>query len=91
MTLTPAQAQLLRDVAAAIIESGYAVPARPPYRSRRQQIAAIAEDARLNSLGAAKAALIEDVMRGCEVERGNARQMICKARKMRSEIESGDR
>ena len=82
MTLSPSNLALLRSVAAAIVDSGYAVPARKRYQPRQQQIAAIAEDTRLHSHARhTQAALIRDVMRGCNIDRAGARVLICKARR----------
>lgn len=83
--MTPAQAQLLRDVAAAIIESGYAVRVRRPNEQRRWQIEALSSDARLDAPQHSEAnlALIADVIAGCNVTRQAARHLMSQARKIR--------
>lgn len=87
--MTPTRAALLRAVADAIIASGYAVPPKSirTHTRRQIQMRVLAFDPRIDCspYSAGRAALIEDVMYQHKVSRGNARLMICRARKMREE------
>lgn len=87
--MTPTRAALLRDVAAAIVESGYAVPPQPkrPYVRRGEQIAELARERWIECRPheAAYSALIDDVMNRYSVSRRNAGRLIRQARKMREE------
>lgn len=90
--MTSTRAALLRDVAGAIISSGYAVTPQSirTHTRRNIQMRLLAFDSRIDcsAHSAGRAALIEDVMYQYKVSRGNARMMICRARKMREETES---
>lgn len=90
--MTPTRAALLRDVAEAIIESGYAVPPSPkrPYVRRGEQIAELARDTRIGCAprSAGSVALIEDAMYRYSVTRRTAQRIAQQARKMRHETES---
>jgi len=82
------RADLLRAVAQAIIDSGYAVkpgdevPAPTRHASRAQAHLVIAQDDRLHTRSRhTQSALIRDVMYTYGVTHGNARIMISRARK----------
>lgn len=87
--MTPTRADLLRDVAGAIVASGYAAPVQPrrPHVSRKSQIEVLAHDPRLNST-ACKSEMVTYVMATYSVSNINARRMLHLARKMREETKS---
>lgn len=82
--MTPNRSNLLRDVSAAIIASGYAVPPQPCRRhvARRSQIEVLAHDPRLTSTGG-RSNFVRYVMDTYGVSNSNARQMLHQARKIR--------
>lgn len=81
---------LLRDVANAIIASGYAVPLKRPHIRRGAQIAELARDrwVECGTHSATYSVLISDVMTRYSASRGTAREMVRRAKKIRHETES---
>lgn len=80
--MTPTRAALLRDVAAAIAESGYAGPPPSPHIARRSQIEVLVHDPRLTST-CGRSNFVRYVMETYGVSNSNARTMLHRARKMR--------
>lgn len=93
--MTPTRSVLLRDVADAIVASGYAVPPQSirTHTRRQMQMRLLALDSRIDcsSHSAGRAALMDEVVKRYKVSRSNARVMIWRARKMRHEAESSRR
>lgn len=87
--MTPTRAALLRDVAGAIVASGYAIPpqAKRPHIWRAKQIAELARHHWIDCdpHSAAYSVLIDDVMHRYHTSRWTARKMARLARKMREE------
>ncbi len=82
MTLTPASRRLLRDVAAVIIDSGYARPR--PYAARGTRITQARRiAAEYDRLPRWNSDLVCSVAYRFSVDRRTASRLICRARKMR--------